>query len=209
MFKVIRFSCAFILSVSLIASAFAQDAMPGTSQATTGVPQTTTGSPQAASAVDETTLVLPDAPLAGTPGQGSSILPYVFRMILVLGLVIAAIYGLYALLKRSAKPSDSVDSYLRILATTKLGVGRSLHVVSLGEKAWLIGSTDTAVGLISEIDDKELIDALALRAAESPQTPRRDFSAILSELLGRKGSKSTASVSNDFFNRQKDRLKKF
>ncbi|MDX9898625.1 MAG: flagellar biosynthetic protein FliO [Spirochaetia bacterium] len=189
MTKQIRVSCAFILFVSIVGATFAQ----GT----------------AAPEVDETTLVLPDAPQAGTPSQGSSILPYVLRMVLVLGLVIAAIYGLYALIKRSAKPSDTFDSYLRILATSKLGVGRSLHVVSLGEKAWLIGSTDTAVGLIAEIDDKELIDALALRASEAPHTPRRDFGSILGELLGRKGSKSTASVSNDFFNRQKDRLKKF
>lgn len=200
--KVLRFSCAIILLCSLVPGAFAQPAA-------VSAPPAALSQPAETGAVDETTLVLPEGSQPGEMGQGSSILPYVLRMILVLGLVIAAIYGLYALLKRSSRPTNSYDSYLRVLATTKLGVGRSLHVVSLGDKAWLIGSTDTSVGLISEIDDKELIDALALREAQSPQTPRKDFTSILADLLGRKGPKSNASVSNDFFNRQKDRLKKF
>jgi len=163
-----------------------------------------------AAAVDETTLVLPDA--AGTAGtsSGSSILPYFLRMVLVLGLVIAAIYGLYALLRRSSRPGSVPDSYLRVLATTNLAAGRNLHVVALGESAWLVGSTDASIGLISEIKDKELIDALALRAAEAPQTPRKDFSSMLVELLGRKrGHSATMPDPGDFFSRQKDRLKKF
>lgn len=161
-------------------------------------------------AIDETTLVLPDT--AGTTGTSAStsIMPYFLRMVFVLGLVLAAIYGLYALLRRSAKPAAPTDTYLRVLASTNLATGRSLHVVSVGDAAWLVGSTDASIGLISEIKDKELIDALTLRAAESPQTPRKDFASMLGELLGRKRGRAQAiSVPSDFFSRQKDRLKKF
>lgn len=164
-----------------------------------------------ARSVDETTLTLAD-PGTGTPADAgaSSILPYILRMVIVLALVIGAIYGLYVLLRRSSRPRTSDDSYLRVLATTRLAVGRSVHVVALGDKAWLIGSTDSAVSPIAEIADKELIDALALRAAESPERPRREFGTMLMNLLGKKGTRSSTSAdASGFFSKQRDRLKKF
>jgi len=199
--KFIRFSCAALLCLVFASGVSAQ--------ANTAPPASTV-SP---ALVDETTLLLPDAAAAQGTAAGtgqSSMLPYFLRMILVLGLVIAAIYGLYALLKRGSRPAKPADSYLRVLASTTIGVGRSLHVVSLGDKAWLIGSTESSIGLISEIENKELVDALELRAAEGPQTPRKDFSSLLGDMLGRKDLRKVSSAdSGEFFNRQRDRLKKF
>jgi flagellar protein FliO/FliZ len=198
-----RFCCLTVLCAASVAVAFAQ--------ATTTVPG---NSPQAGNppsvAIDETTLVLPEAPGPGGTAASTSIMPYFLRMIFVLGLVLAAIYGLYALLKRSARPAAPADTYLRVLASTTIASGKTLHVVSVGDAAWLVGATDSSIGLISEIKDKEIIDALALRAADAPQTPRKDFNSMLGELLGRKAGKAhTISDPSDFFSRQKDRLKKF
>ncbi len=167
-----------------------------------------------ASPVDETTLALDDGaanPAGNAANVGSSsIVPYFLRMVLVLGLVIAALYGVFALLKRSTKSNSTTDDYLRVLASVNLAVGRSVHVVGLGEKAWLLGSTDSSVNLLSTIDDKELIDALVLRAAASPETPRQDFLPMLLRSLGKKGQrKASAADASEFFSRQRDRLKKF
>lgn len=204
--KATRFMCVAALFAVVTTGAFAQGS-PAQGATAQGA---ATSQPATAAAVDETTLAIADAPPPGTVSATSSIGPYFLRMMLVLGLVIAAIYGLYALLRRSSRPKAADDSYLRVLAATSLAAGRSLHVVSLGDKAWLVGSTDTSVALISEIQDKELIDALALRAAEAPQTPRKDFASMLTELLGRKAvKKTTVPDPGDFFSRQKDRLKKF
>jgi len=190
------FCCMVILCAVTVAGAYAQTA------STTPV--------AAPVAIDETTLVLPDAAGPGSTATDSSIMPYFLRMVFVLGLVLAAIYGLYALLKRSARPLAPTDTYLRVLASTTISSGKSLHVVSVGDAAWLIGATDSSIGLISEIKDKEIIDALALRAAEAPQTPRKDFNIMLGDLLGRKqGRTHVISDPSDFFSRQKDRLKKF
>jgi len=191
-----RFCCIAILCTASATVTGAQASVPPTS-----VP---------AAAVDETTLVLPDAVVPGGTSASTSIMPYFLRMVFVLGLVLAAIYGLYALLRRSARAAPSTDTYLRVLASTNIATGRSLHVVSVGDAAWLVGATDSSIGLISEIKDKEVIDALALRAAEAPQTPRKDFNIMLGELLGRKpGRVHTISDPSEFFSRQKDRLKKF
>jgi flagellar protein FliO/FliZ len=167
-----------------------------------------------ASPVDETTLALDD-PAAGTAGNAanvgsSSIVPYFLRMVLVLGLVIAALYGLFALLKRASRFNTTPDTYLRVLASVSIATGRSVHVVALGDKAWLLGSTDSSVNLISAVDDKEVVDALVLRAAASPETPGQDFLPMLLGSLGKKGArKANSTDASEFFNRQRDRLKRF
>lgn len=166
---------------------------------------------EAPTPVDETTLVISDAAAEpGTSVASTSILPYIFRMVLVLGFVIAAIYGLYALIRRSSRPKPMSDSPLKILATNQVGPGRSLLVASVGTKAWLLGSTDAALSLIAEIQDKELIDELTLNAQKSPDVPRQDFSTVLSSLLKpRAGGTSRQGRSSDFYAKQRDRLKKF
>lgn len=191
--KVTRLLCAAAFGLVVSFAAFAQDA------------------PAAGAPVDETTLAIGDAasPQSAQPA-GSSLWPYILRMVLVLGLVLAAIYGLYALLKRSSKPASREDNYLRVLASAQLSAGRYLHVASLGDRAWLVGSTDSSMNLIAEISDKELIDTLELKAQAAPEAPRRDFSTLLSAWLKPKASSKTGGpVATDFFSRQKDRLKKF
>jgi len=108
--------------------------------------------------------------------------PYILRMVLVLALVLGVIYGLYALLKRSSRRAAEEDTYLKVLASTPVSVGRTLHVVSLGTKAWLIAATETSINLIAEVEDRELIDALILRAAESPSSPRNRVKIRVQEL---------------------------
>lgn len=163
---------------------------------------------QTAQAVDETALPIADrAGVANADAGSNSILPYVLRMVLVLGLVIAAIYGLFALLRRYSRKPGPPDAYLRVLASVNLSPARSVHVVAVGDKAWLVGSTDSSVQLISAIDDKEVVDALTLRAAAAPETPRADFISMLASSLGMKGGRKIAEP-GDFFSRQKDRLKK-
>jgi flagellar protein FliO/FliZ len=159
--------------------------------------------------IDESTLVLAETPEQELQAPETSLFPYVVRMVIVLALVIAAIYGLYALLKRSSRPRNEEDAYIKILASSPLGAGKMLHVVSVGERAWLLASADAAISVVSELEDKEMIDALTLRASSVPGTVREDFVASLRRLLTRSaGTGGTASSSADFLARQRDRLKK-
>lgn len=208
----IRFALAASLCVSVLSSPWAQSS--GSAARTAPAAAQPPAGSAAAGPVDESTLALAD-PAADAAGNtaavgSSSIVPYFLRMVLVLGLVIAALYGLFALLKRSSRSNAAPDSYLRVLASVNIAAGRSVHVVALGDKAWLLGSTDSSVNLISAVDDKEVVDALVLRAAASPETPKQDFLPMLLSSLGRKGTrKTTAADASEFFNRQRDRLKRF
>ncbi len=161
--------------------------------------------------VDETSLTIVDE-TAAENGASTSVFPYMLRMVLVLGLVVGAIYGLYALLKRSQVVKIQPDAPLKNLASLQLGPGKGVHVLALGEKAWLVGVTDSAVNLVAELNDKELIDELTLAAEKNAAlggTARTDFQGMLARLLKPTAGQKTTAVSKDFFSKQRDRLKKF
>jgi flagellar protein FliO/FliZ len=168
--------------------------------------------------VDETTLTLSDASApakAANIAAGTNTLAYFLRMVVVLALVLAAIYGFYRLMKRLSRPKMAEDSAVKILASTSLGPGRALHVVALGSKAYLIGATDSSVSLVAEVEDKEYVDALALQAAMSPSPTRSpsmgDFGEMLAGLLGgkRKANAKRPARDGDFLAGQRERLRKF
>jgi hypothetical protein len=58
--------------------------------------------------------------------------------------------------------------------------------VSVGSKAWLVGAAEGGVNLISEIEDKDTLDALLLedsrRSAEAAQGRFIDFKTMLRRL---------------------------
>jgi flagellar biosynthetic protein FliO len=169
-----------------------------------------------ARSVDETTLSLSDGTAqaaAANGAAGTNTLAYFLRMVVVLVLVLAAIYGAYRLFKKFAKPKAADDSAVRILSTSSLGQGRALHVIGVGAKSYLVGATDSSISLIAEIDDKEFVDALVLKAeTEARAKPGKaaDFGAMLSGLMsGRKSGREAKRGDGDFLAGQRDRLRKF
>jgi len=139
-------------------------------------------------------------------------------MVVVLALVLAAIYGVYRLMKSLSRPKAAGPSAVKLLASTPLGPGKTLHVIGLGSKAYLIGSTDSSISLVAEIEDKDFVDALALEAAISHQPSGKglDFGELLAGLLGnrytrgrREGGSKAQVRDGDFLAGQRERLRKF
>ncbi|AEE17021.1 hypothetical protein Trebr_1598 [Treponema brennaborense DSM 12168] len=143
------------------------------------------------SAADETSVprseaesllvITPAAPDTGAAAvkQPSTVWLFV-RMILVLAAVIACIYGIVFLLKKGMTPAQKTDPYLKKVASLTLAPGKFAYVVTLNSHAYLIGVTDSAVNLIGEIDDKELVDAMNLHAESEPAGAKpKDFASVL------------------------------
>ena len=130
----------------------------------------------------EQSLTLADDVTTFTPGAGPSIWD-AFKMIIVLALCVAAIYGVVFIFKRiSRKQTPSTDPYLKVLANSHLASSRYVHVVAVGTKAWLVGSSEGSVNLISEIEDQDIINSmLHAEATKGTQTPGRfpDFLSVL------------------------------
>ncbi|MBO4508425.1 MAG: flagellar biosynthetic protein FliO [Spirochaetaceae bacterium] len=106
------------------------------------------------------------------------------RMILVLILVIACIYFIVWLLRRSMRPGVQNDPYLKKTASITLSPGKTVQVVTLQDKAYLLGVSDSSITLISEITDKELIDTMNLNAPAAGGKKTADFASLLSSLTG-------------------------
>jgi len=110
----------------------------------------------------------------------------IFRVILTLAVVAVAIYGLVFFVKRAARGGRGQDPFLKILASAPLGANRGAYIIAVGSKAWLVGSAESGVNLISEIEDKDVLNAMLLedsrKSAEAPTGPFPDFKALLQRL---------------------------
>ena len=119
------------------------------------------------------------------------------RMILVLGIIIAAIYFLFKFMRKSmgVEPVAEDDVFLRKVSFINLGEGKSVQIVSLWNKAFILGVSDNSVSLIKEIDDKNLIDAMNRYADMNSNTKKpRSFEEILQLFMPGKKEESNENV---------------
>jgi flagellar protein FliO/FliZ len=146
--------------------------------------------------------------ITNTPQSGPSIWAAV-RMVLILSLAAAAIYGVVFFIKRSSKQNTEDDPFLKILASVNLGSNRYAYVVAVGSKAWLLGSSDGGVNPIGEIDDKDVINAMLLessrRSAGNAAGRFPDFMSIMRRFGV---SAETRAPNADDIRKRRERIKK-
>jgi flagellar protein FliO/FliZ len=137
---------------------------------------------------------------------GPSIWTFI-RMVLVLALVAAAVYGIVFFIRRSSRKKDTEDPFLKVLANTHLGFNRYAHIVSVGDKAWLLGSSDGGVNLIGEIDDRDVINAMLLEDSAKSERNQGRFPDFLG-MIRRFGVHAERNApSADDIRRRRERLK--
>ena len=105
---------------------------------------------------------------------------FIVKTIVVLVLVVAAIYGIMLFFKKKNNVSKSDDDFLRRVSSLQLSPGRSIEIVSLIDKAYILGVTDSNINLISEVEDKELIEAMNLNFDKKQNVKKpMNFSDVL------------------------------
>ncbi len=136
------------------------------------------------------------------------------RMVLILAIVVVLIYAVFYLLKRSSKGRMQASEIIKVLGSRSISGNKSLHLIEIGRQIFLVGSGDNGINLVSEISDKESIDEIRLKAVNSADAGKRNFSDVLAGMLGGRneglgGSRSLGGDSGmSFFKRQKDRLRR-
>jgi flagellar protein FliO/FliZ len=132
---------------------------------------------------------------AGLPGakpvKAPSSIWILLRVVIVLAIVCAAIYGVVWLLKKTTVVNAANDPYLKSVSSITLAPNKTVQVVTIGSKAYLIGVTDQNINLIDEITDTELIDAMNLESDRKASAPPASFASVLSSFLP--GSKARAA----------------
>jgi flagellar protein FliO/FliZ len=163
--------------------------------------------------VNESEIILGETPAVPVSYNGSSVF-VMLRMILVLALAALAIYGVVFFIKRLARPQESRDPHLKILARVPLGNDSFAAVISLGPKAWLVGGGSGGLNIISEVEDTETLETLLLddarRNAEAGTKGLLDFRSLLGRFGKNQAGRSshTDSVSlAESLRKQRERLK--
>lgn len=208
----VAFICAFSLCAGL---AF--------SQANSAGGDTSNQSAVSANSLpDESTIRLDnDAALGGAaPSAAPAPAPFstawvFFKMIFVLALVVVCIYLVMSFMRKKMGGNvEDDDMFLRKVAQVSVAPGKTVQIVTLLEKAYLIGVTDSSIDLLGEIKDKELVDAMNLNADKKQSRARaRSFSDVLSLFLNptnsgaTEGERKASSSITDFFKAQKEKFK--
>lgn len=205
-------SAAGGLSGSGAASAAGQTAQAGAqptlSGGSTGSPAQSSNSnsatsPEASANFDETLLTFSgveeesgaeaqtQAEAVGAFGIGD-----LLRMILVLALILAAIYGIFWFIRKSRKLGANADqeSLIRLQDQITLGGTRTLQVIEIGAHNYLLGVSDAGIQLLCEITDEETKQELRLRASKREAAPKAGFAQLLDGLIERGGFKPGAGA---------------
>ena len=194
-FTAILIVCAFYLSVPGV---FAQEGPESVEASET----------QAADAITaaERAIQLGEGPVP-EPGNPASVWN-IFRVLLTLAVVAAAIYGMVFFIKRAAKGKTASDPFLKVLANAQIGVNRSAYVLSVGTQAWLVGAAENGVSLIAEIGDKDALNAMLLAESEKSAQVLPGRFLDFKTLLGRLGMKAeTNAPGPDNIRKRSERLK--
>lgn len=137
-----------------------------------------------------------DAATTITARAGSGVGVF-FRMIFVLLIVVGLIYGVFWFIKRKTNAIKTDDEFLRRVSYIDIAPGKSVEVVTLIDKAYLIGVTDSQITLLGEIEDKELIQAMNLQADKTQNTKKPVNFAEVLDMFTAKGKKSNAFTDSE------------
>lgn len=117
-------------------------------------------------------------------------------MIVVLALVIAALYGIMLFFKKKNNTVQSDDDFLRRVSSLTLSPGKSVEIVTLVDRGFILGVTDSNINLIAEIEDKEMISALNLNFDKKQNTKKpMNFSDVLEMFMPANSRRNTSIYS--------------
>jgi flagellar protein FliO/FliZ len=167
----------------------------------------------------EKELVFSEArPQAGEEGRAISTFGIwdFLRMLLILGFVLALVYGFFHYLKKLASPRETGLEMIRLLESRVLSGNKHLHLVEVGDHIVLIGTSESSIQLLLELKDRETIDSIRLKVSELP-SPRKTkgFFDLVQQYFHRKeageqagGVDASGEESLEFIRRQRERLNK-
>lgn len=155
--------------------------------------QNTVSKTETENTITEESIVLTDEVTADSQPassyKGPSTIGMFIRMIIVLIILVGLIYGVLWFIKKKTNVIKTDDEYLRRAAYINIAPGKSVEVITLIDKAYLIGVTEDNITMLGEIHDDELIKAMNLSADKKNNTKKpATFADVLDMFLVKKGS---------------------
>lgn len=203
---------AVMVFACLLSFAFAQAQQTTSENETEIAVQQTHESTSYSSSLEESFPIQPaSSDLPGNTKKMSTFFVFL-RMILVLLFIVICMYAVIRFMKNGLEKPESDDPFLRKVSSVSLAPGKTVQVVTLLDKAYLIGVSDSSVNLIGEVQDKELIDAMNLYADKNNSANRpRNFNDILALFMPNSAENKnifseSADKASELLKKQRERL---
>ena len=104
----------------------------------------------------------------------------IIKMLVVLALVIAGLYAILRFIKKKNNNVQSDDDFMRRVSSLNFAPGKSVEIVTLVDRCFMLGVTDSNINLIAEITDKEMISAMNLNFDKKQNTKKpMNFNDVL------------------------------
>jgi flagellar protein FliO/FliZ len=131
--------------------------------------------------------------------------------IVILSVFILALYMLFRFLKRKRDLGIENGETVRLLARQSLGGSKTVDVIEVGRRVFVLGAADSAVNLIAEINDEETLESLRQDFSRSEGANAESFMDRLIRGLGqsRRSEGSITQEKLDYLRAQKERLSAF
>jgi len=107
------------------------------------------------------------------------------KSIFVLGLLAVGFYMFLRFIQQKSGIQLSGESVIQVLSVSPLGPGKTLHVVDMAGKVFLLGVSENNINLLTEIKDKDEIDRIRLLSSRSAPASGKGFQDILTEQIGK------------------------
>ncbi|RQW83238.1 MAG: flagellar biosynthetic protein FliO [Geobacter sp.] len=123
----------------------------------------------------------------GTGTSGFSFVSGFFQMVASLSIVVGLIYLAYYLANRFLKGNlmkKSVPRYIRVVESRFLAPKKSLMLVEVGGEYLLLGSSDSGISLLKQVDMLETIEVVEeLSAAAKPSASFPDGLQFIKDMV--------------------------
>ncbi|MFA5519914.1 MAG: flagellar biosynthetic protein FliO [Spirochaetota bacterium] len=107
------------------------------------------------------------------------------KTLLVLGLLAAGFYMFFRFIQQKSGIQLSGQNVVQVLSVVSLGPGKTLHVVDMAGKVFLLGVSENNINLLTEIKDKDEIDRIRLLSSRSAPVAGKGFQEFLTEQVGK------------------------
>lgn len=115
-------------------------------------------------------------------GSGTEILSMIGTVLLMIAVFVGAYY-VSKFVGRNYQPRNGASNNLSVLESHAVGKDRSLLIVKVANKAFLVGSTPHEFTMISELNPEDLVDM------HNSIQIKKDFSSVLRAALAGKQKK--------------------
>ncbi len=107
------------------------------------------------------------------------------KTLLVLGLLAVGFYMFFRFIQQKSGIQLSGQNVVQVLSVVPLGPGKTLHVVDMAGKVFLLGASENNISLLTEIKDKDEIDRIRLLSSRTAPVAGKGFQEFLTEQVGK------------------------